>query len=78
MDCSDENPPPEFPPPPEKKKKGDQQKFSVFSYSVFHRFRQAKFAYGGSILSSRQFLPLPWLPQKMELASKVVSKLTQI
>jgi hypothetical protein len=39
---------------------------------VFHRFRQAKFAYGGSILSSSQFLLLPQLPQKMELASKVV------
>jgi hypothetical protein len=39
---------------------------------VFHRFRQAKFAYGGSILNSSQFLPLPQLPQKMELASKVV------
>jgi hypothetical protein len=41
-------------------------------YSVFHRFRKAKFAYGGSILSSSQFLLLPQLPQKMELASKVV------
>jgi hypothetical protein len=30
---------------------------------------QSKFAYGGSILSSSQFLQLP---QKMELASKVV------
>ncbi len=39
---------------------------------MFHRFRQAKFAYGGSILSSSQFLLLPQLPQKMELASKVV------
>jgi hypothetical protein len=40
-------------------------------YSV-HRFRQAKFAYGGSILSYCQFLLLPQLPQKMELTSKVV------
>jgi hypothetical protein len=39
---------------------------------VFHRFRQAKFAYEGSILGSSQFLLLPQLPQKMELASKVV------
>ncbi len=31
----------------------------VFFYSVFHRFRQAKFTYGGSILSSRQFLLFP-------------------
>ncbi len=28
-------------------------------YCVFHRFRQNKFAYGGSILSSPQFLLLP-------------------
>jgi hypothetical protein len=41
--------------------------------SVFHRFRQAKFACGGSILSSNQFLLLPQLPQKMELASEVVT-----
>ncbi len=39
------------------------------TYSVFHRFRHAKFAIGGSILSSSQFLILP---QKMKLASKVV------
>jgi hypothetical protein len=39
---------------------------------VFDRFRQAKFAYGGSILSLSKFLLLPELPQKMELASKVV------
>jgi hypothetical protein len=38
-------------------------------YSVLHRFGWAKFAYGGSILSSSQFLPLPQLPQKMELKS---------
>jgi hypothetical protein len=38
-------------------------------YSVFHRFRQAKF---GSILSLSQFLPLTQLPQKVELTSKVV------
>ncbi len=41
-------------------------------YSVFHRFRQAKFDYGGSILSSSQVLQLPQLPQKVELTSKVV------
>jgi hypothetical protein len=39
------------------------------SYSVFHQFSQAKFAYGGLILSSSQ---LSLLPQQMELASKVV------
>jgi hypothetical protein len=39
---------------------------------VFQGFRQAKSANGGSILSSSHFLVLPQLPQKMELASKVV------
>jgi hypothetical protein len=41
-------------------------------YSVFHQIGQAKFADVGSILSSSQFLLLSQLPQKMELASKVV------
>jgi hypothetical protein len=41
-------------------------------YSVFQGFSKAKFVYGGSIFSSSQFLQLPQLPQKMELASKVV------
>ncbi len=39
---------------------------------MFHRFRQPKFAYGGSILSSSQFLLLPQLPQKTALTSKLV------
>jgi hypothetical protein len=39
---------------------------------VFHQFRQAKFANGGSILSSSQFSILLQLPQKMKLASKMV------
>jgi hypothetical protein len=42
------------------------------SYSVFQGFRQAKSANAASILSSRQFLILPKLPQKMKLTSKVV------
>jgi hypothetical protein len=41
-------------------------------YSVFQGFSKAKFAYGGSILSSSQFLILPQLPQKMKLKSKLV------
>jgi hypothetical protein len=41
-------------------------------YSVFQGFSKAKSANGGSILSSRQFLILPQLPQKIKLASKVV------
>ncbi len=41
-------------------------------YSVFHQFMQAKFDYGGSILSLSQFLLLPQLPKKMKLTSKVV------
>jgi hypothetical protein len=39
---------------------------------VFHRFRQAKFAYGGLILSSSQFMLLLLWPLKMILAIKVV------
>jgi hypothetical protein len=39
---------------------------------VFHRLRQAKFAYGGSILGMSQFLLLPHHPLKMTLAIKVV------
>ncbi len=39
------------------------------SYSVCHRFRQAEFAYGGSILSSGLFM---LLPQKIKLATEVV------
>ncbi len=42
------------------------------NYSVFQEFSQAKFANGGLILRSSQFLILPQLPQKMKLASKVV------
>ena len=38
----------------------------------FNRFGQAKFAYGGPVLDSSQFLLLPQLPQKMTLASKMV------
>ncbi len=51
---------------------GSEAKFNVvYLYSVFHRFRQAKFDNAGSILSSSQFsLSLSRL--KMKLASKVV------
>jgi hypothetical protein len=49
-----------------------QQKYAQLFYSVFQGFSYAKFAYGGSILSSSQFLILPQLPQKMKLMSKVV------
>ncbi len=45
---------------------------ACYCYSVFHRFRHAKFANDGLILSSSQFLILPELPQKMKLTSKVV------
>jgi hypothetical protein len=51
--------------------------FITSAYSVLQQFRQAKFAYGGSILSLSQFLLLPQLPQKMKLTSNVVKKLTQ-
>jgi hypothetical protein len=42
------------------------------TYGVFQGFSKAKSAYGGSILSSSQFLILPQLPQKIKLASKLV------
>ncbi len=44
----------------------------TYYYGVFRRFRQVKFAYGGLILSSSQFLLRSQLHQKMKLASKVV------
>ncbi len=39
---------------------------------MFHRLRQAEFAYGGSILSPSQFLQLTQQPLKTTLAIKVV------
>jgi hypothetical protein len=39
---------------------------------VFRQFGQAKFDYGGLILSSTKFLPLPQLPKKNELTSKIM------
>ena len=41
-------------------------------YRVFHRFGQAKFAYGGQVLGLSQLLLLPQLPEKTKLALKVV------
>jgi len=46
--------------------------FSFNLYRAFHEFRQAKFAYGGSILGSSQFSQLPQLPLKMTIDLKVV------
>jgi hypothetical protein len=46
---------------------------SFLTYSVFRRFKQAKFAYAGLVLSSRsQFLLLPQRSLKMTLAIKVL------
>jgi hypothetical protein len=42
------------------------------NYNVFHQFRQVKFAYDGSILSSSHFLLLPILSIKMTLSIRVV------
>jgi len=42
------------------------------TYRAFHRFGQAKFPDGGSILGSKQFLILSQLPSKILLNSKVV------
>jgi len=41
-------------------------------YRAFHRFGQAKFPDGGSILGSSQFLILPQLPLKTMIGLKVV------
>ena len=41
-------------------------------YKAFHRFGQAKIAYGGLVLGSSQFSLLSRLPQIMMLASKGV------
>jgi len=41
-------------------------------YRAFHRFAQAKFPDGGSILGTSQFSMLPQLPPKILLDSKVV------
>jgi len=42
------------------------------NYHEFHGFEEAKFAYGGLVLSSSQFSILPLLPQKDMLNEKVV------
>jgi hypothetical protein len=41
---------------------------------VFYQFGQAKFAYGGSILSMSQFLQLPQPPQNLTLDKKQSQK----
>jgi len=41
-------------------------------YKAFHRFGQAKFPDGASVLDSSQFAILPQLPPKILLDSKVV------
>ena len=48
---------------------------SLDTYRAFHRFRQAKFAYGGSVLSLNQLLPLLHLPQKMTSLQKWSTRL---
>ncbi len=61
-----------------KQEKGEKQqrRKGVRRYSVFHRFRPAKFGKGGSILRWSQFLLLFKLPRKMKLTRKWL-KLTQ-
>ncbi len=55
------------------KKKGIKPiALSHLPYRAFHRFGQAKFANGGSILGSSQFTLLPQLPLRMMLSLKVV------
>jgi hypothetical protein len=48
------------------------------SYSVFHRFGQAKFAYDGSNLSSKRFLSLLQLLKKLTLFAKIVTNDSKI
>jgi len=42
------------------------------TYRAFHRFGQAKFPYGDSVLGSSQFTLLPKLPLKMMLDLKAI------
>ncbi len=51
---------------------GTKATVKTYDYRAFRRFGQAKFAYGGSILSSSQFTLLPQLPLKTTLNLKVV------
>jgi hypothetical protein len=53
-------------------------KNSTDTYSVFHRFGQAKFVNIVLILSQSQISTLPQLHQKMKLVSKVVKNDTKI
>ncbi len=48
------------------------EQIKEFSYRVFHRFGQAKFPDGVSVLDSSQFSILPQLPRKTMLGLKVV------
>ncbi len=47
-------------------------KIIKIAYSVFHRYRQAKFTNIGLILGSSQFFLLPQVPLKTTLAIKLV------
>jgi len=44
----------------------------ILYYRAFHRFGQAKFPDGGSVLGSSQFSVLPQLPPKTMLSLKEV------
>ncbi len=46
-------------------------------YNVFRRIWQAKFAYGGSILSSSKFLLLPQQSQNLKKVKKDLPKLVK-
>ncbi len=52
--------------------KGKGRAWRMRSYSVFHQFRQTKFANGDSILSSSQFSLLPQRPQKTALTTSTI------
>ena len=46
--------------------------FSTVCITDLNKLNLVKFAYGGLVSGSSKFLPLPQLPQKMMIASKVV------
>jgi hypothetical protein len=52
--------------------------FSTNLYSVFHQFGWAKFAYGGSTLSSSQFGPPAQLPKNRDALHKKVTNDSKI
>ena len=60
---------------------GQRVSFTCHGYREFHRFGQAKFLDGGSILSASQFFVLPQLHPKTMCSLKevkIVSKISNV